>query len=225
VDAMLYILRTGCQWRNLPTCFPKWQSVYWYFHTWKEQDVFSIINASVNRLDRKQEGRNEYPSIFCIDSQSVKLSPMIGGDRGLDPNKKVNGRKRQFLVDSGGRLWHTTVHAASIADGFGGLELSEAIFAQNKRLKKVFGDQAYNGVFADRMDAMGLIYQKASKPESAKGFVPVKGRWVVERSISWTTMFRRLVKDYERTVSSSEFWLILANIQIMIQRINPNCQI
>jgi transposase len=75
------------------------------------------------------------------------------------------------------------------------------------------------------MEAMGLTYKKASKPESTKGFVSVKGRWVVERSISWTNIFRRLVKDHERTVSSSEFWLILANIQIMLQRISPTCQI
>lgn len=218
VDSILYLLRTGCQWRNLPDNFPPWQTVYRYFKLWKEDIVFEEMNELMNKRDRQRDNREAYPSVMCIDSQSVKLSPMIYEDRGIDPNKKVNGRKRQIMVDTGGRIWHVHVHAAGIADGYGGLGLSDDIFDRKKRLKKVFGDQAYNGVFADRMEAMGLTYQKASKPESTKGFVPVKGRWVVERSIAWTNFFRRLTKDYERTTSSSEAFLLLANIQLMLQR-------
>jgi transposase len=173
----------------------------------------------MNNIDRIREERTVYPSAMYIDSQSVKLSPMIGMYRGIDANKKANGRKRQLMTDMGGRLWHVHVHAAAISDGYGGLGLSEEIFERKKRLKKVFGDQAYKGVFAKRIESMGLTYQKASKPESAKGFVPVKGRWVVERTIAWTSFFRRLTKDYERTTSSSEEFLLLANIQLMLQRI------
>nr|WP_293691585.1 MULTISPECIES: transposase [unclassified Spirosoma] len=54
--------------------------------------------------------------------------------------------------------------------------------------------------------------------------MPIAKRWVVERSISWTNFFRRLVKDYEYTISSSVNWLYLANIQIMLQRIQPKNQ-
>nr|WP_293835532.1 transposase [uncultured Arsenicibacter sp.] len=109
LDALLYLLRTGCQWRNLPDCFPPWQAVYWYFSQWKKQNLLSLINIHLNQLDRKREGRNENPSVFCIDSQSVKLSPMICEDRGLDANKKVNGRERQLLVDTSGRIWYAFV--------------------------------------------------------------------------------------------------------------------
>ena len=150
---------------------------------------------------------------------------MIGVHRGLDPHKKVNGRKRQLLVDTGGRLWTADVHSAKQADGPASLPLVNDILWYGDRIEKVFGDQAYGGVFARELARWGVDFERASRPESRQGFVPVAKRWVVERSIAWTNFFRRIVKDYERTVSSSVGWLILANIQIMLQRIELANQI
>lgn len=147
--------------------------------------------------------RDMNPSILCIDSQSVKLSPMICEVRGTDANKKVNGRKRQVLVDSEGRICFVHVHAANQADGPASLSLMADIICQDERLVKIYGDQAYNGVFADEIKKHGIDFEKASRPESATGFVPVAKRWVVERTFAWTNFFRRIVKDYEYTVSSS----------------------
>lgn len=221
MDAILYILRTGCQWRNLPDCYPHWQAVFWYFSKWKKQNIFGEINIVLNKLDRRNSNREENPAIFSVDSQSVKLSPMIWENRGLDANKKVNGRKRQFLVDSGGRLWFAHVHAANDPDGISALTFLPDILCMDGRLAKLYGDQAYNGIFAKELKKFGLEFQKASKPESSKGFVPVTKRWVVERTIAWTNFFRRIVKDYELTISSAVSWLYLANIQMMLQRIYP----
>jgi transposase len=114
--AILYILRTGCQWRNLPENYPHWQAVYYYFDQWKTDATVEKVNRAVNQLDRKNEGREEFPSAFCVDSHSVKLAPMICEYRGLDGYKLVNGRKRQLLVDTGGRLWAAEVHAANEGD-------------------------------------------------------------------------------------------------------------
>ena len=99
VNSILWLLRTGCQWRNLPDCWPRWQAVFYYFDVWKRAGTFERINATLNELDRKRAGKLPTPSLVCIDSQSrsadaVKLSPLIHEDRGLDPNKRVNGRKR-----------------------------------------------------------------------------------------------------------------------------------
>lgn len=221
MDGIFYILRTGCQWRNLPDCYPHWQAVFWYFSKWKKSNIFLNINNALNQSDRKSEGRNEHPSIFSIDSQSVKLAPMIWENRGLDAHKKVNGRKRQLLVDSGGRLWFARVHAANLHDGAAALGFMPDIICQNERLVKIYGDQAYAGVFADEIEKHKIKFEKAAKPESTKGFVPVAKRWVVERTIAWSNFFRRIVKDYEYTVSSSVGWMYLANIQIMLQRIHP----
>lgn len=145
---------------------------------------------------------------------------MICEYRGLDTHKRVNGRKRQLVVDTQGRLWAVDVHAAHQADGPAAVPLIGTIlWAAGERLEKVYGDQAYNGVFAQALAGWSIDFEKASRPETARSFVPVAKRWVVERSIAWTNWFRRLVKDYEYTVSSSVNWLYLANIQLMLQRI------
>lgn len=183
--------------------------------------------------DEKTRMRIHYPFALIAKSDrrsGVKLSPMIFENRGTDANKKVNGRKRQLLpgrraVDTGGRIWFVHVHAGNQHDGPAALHLSADILCQNQRLQKIYGDQAYNGVFARKMKEFGIEFIKASRPESAKGFVPVAKRWVVERTIAWTNFFRRIVKDYEYTISSSVAWIILANIQLMLQRISPINQI
>lgn len=219
LNGILYILRTGCQWRNLPQAFPKWRAVNYYFEQWKKDGTFEQMNAALNRLDRIRESKAEFPSLVCVDSQSVKLSPMIFEERGIDSNKKVNGRKRQLLVDTGGRLWRARVCAANHHDGPSACPLLEDTELLGDCLQTVLGDEAYKGVFAIRAAEKGLRFERASRPESAKGFVPVAKRWVVERTIAWTNFFRRLVKDYEYSVDSSVAWLLLANTTIMIQRI------
>ena len=144
---------------------------------------------------------------------------MIFEERGIDNNKKVNGRKRQLLVDTGGRLWRAVVHAANGHDGPGAKPLLEQLSAFDERLEKILGDNSYNGIFAQATQRKGLVFEKASRAESIKGFVPIAKRWVVERTISWTNAFRRIVKDYEYSVASSVAWLFLANMTIMLQRI------
>ena len=135
------------------------------------------------------------------------------------------GRKRTFIVDVQGRLWLVDVDAANQADGPLAKQLIVSILWRvGERLEKIFGDQAYNGVFAREFANWSIDFEKASRPESARGFVPVAKRWVVERSIGWTNHFRRIVKDYEHTVSSSASWLYLANSQIMLQRIEDHYQ-
>lgn len=225
VNAILWLLRTGCQWRNLPFEGLPWQSVCYYFHRWKQDGTIERLNAALNELDRLRDGRAALPSVLCIDTQSVKLAPMSGEHRGLDAHKRVNGRKRTFVVDTQGRLWVVDVGAANEADGTLGVDLiADVVWRVGERLEKVFGDQAYNGVFARTLAEWSIEFEKASRPESARGFVPVAKRWVVERTIAWTNFFRRVVKDYEYTTSSSVSWLYLANIQLMLQRIQPPSQ-
>jgi transposase len=220
MNALFYIARTGCQWRNLPPNFPPWRAVNYYFEQWKRNGILLRINDRLNMLDRVKSERSIFPSLLCIDSQSVKLTPMIYENRGIDNNKKVNGRKRQILVDTEGRLWRAYVHAANLHDGPAGSELLNNTQSFDKHLRKILGDDAYRGVFAQKAQELGIVFERASRPESAKGFVPIAKRWVVERTISWTNFFRRIVKDYEHTTQSSVAWLIFANMTIMLQRIN-----
>lgn len=192
LDVILWLLRTGSQWRNLPPGWPHWQAVYYYFDQWKGKGTFEQINAALNQLDRLHKNRQANPSVLCIDSQSVKLSPMIGNYRGTDAHKRINGRKPTFAVDTQGRLWVADVDAANQADGQLGKQLiSSILWRVGARLEKVFGDQAYNGIFADELTGWSIDFEKASRPESARGFVPVakpvrRCGWVVERRIAWT---------------------------------------
>ncbi|MBO9616839.1 MAG: IS5 family transposase [Dyadobacter sp.] len=226
VNAILWLLRSGCQWRNLTDHWPHWQAVYYYFDRWKTDGTFEKINWVLNKLDRERVGKKSYPSLLCIDSQSVKLNPMICEHRGTDPHKRINGRKRQLVVDTQGRLWVAQVHTATDGDGPAAVAMIKTIlWVAGDRLEKVLGDQAYNGVFASELAKWSIDFKKATRPESSRGFVPVAKRWVVERTIAWTNYFRRVVKDYEYTISSSVSWLYLANIQLMLQRVPKGGQI
>ena len=217
LSAIFYLLRTGCQWRNLPSYFPAWRAVNYYFELWKKDGTFEKINVALNSLDRIREKKEAHPSLLCIDSQSVKLAPMIFENRGIDAYK--NGRKRHLLARTDGRVWAARVGAAHKADGYEGCHLLKEKKEWQSRLKTILGDGAYGGIFAKMAEKRGLVFERASRAESSKGFVPIAKRWVVERSIAWTNFFRRLVKDYEYTVESSAVWFFLANINLMLQRI------
>lgn len=222
VDSILYILRTGVQWRNLPKYYPPWQSVYYYFRKWGRDNTLERFNSSLNIKERIRQGKEPTPSMVCIDSQSVKSVPFVKKDKGLDGNKYVNGRKRHLLVDTLGLTWAVVVHAANIHDGTKAHLLVEHTLGYLPRMKKILVDQAYKKGFMPWVQSnfIGLIVEPSSKPPSAKGFVPVKWRWVNERSFGWLNFFRRHSKDYEKTVLSSESWILWANSQIILNRLS-----
>ncbi|MBC8084218.1 MAG: IS5 family transposase [Hymenobacter sp.] len=162
-DALLYVCRTGGQWRALAAEFPAWTTVYYYFYRWQKTGLWARVNTVLNGLDRLRDGREALPSLACVDSQSVKLAPRIFEHRGLDGGKLVNGRKRQFLTDSGGRIWAAHVHAANGHDSCGVLGLLPHRPGWAARLQTVLTDAAYRGRFADHLRGLGLRHQVASR--------------------------------------------------------------
>lgn len=219
-NAILYILRTGVQWRNLDARYPAWQSVYYYFRLWSKDGTLESLNAALNQRERLSQGKKATPSLVCIDSQSVKVAPFIQEEKGIDGNKRINGRKRHLLVDSIGLVWAVVVHAADQHDGTQAHRLLEYVLGYLHRMKKVLADQAYKKVFLAwvEQNILGLEVELSSKPPSAQGFVPVKFRWVCERSFAWFNFFRRHSKDYEKTTMSAEAWILWANCQIILNR-------
>ena len=219
VDGIRWINEAGSQWRNLPPCFPDWSAVYYYFRKWGHDGTLRELNTRLNSRQRIVVEKEATPSLVCVDSQSIKLAPFISEERGLDGNKKINGRKRQVLVDTLGLVWGVVVHAANGGDSiYGGvviLEVKQAL----KRTKRILVDKAYEGEFFEvSKKAIGVIPEVSSKPPTAKGFVPVKWRWVSERTFGWFNFFRRLSKDYEKTVESSESWILWANCQMILAK-------
>ncbi|MEZ4927506.1 MAG: IS5 family transposase [Saprospiraceae bacterium] len=218
-DAILWITRTGSQWRNLDSGFPPWRAVYYYFDKWSNEGLLELINEALNRHERRALNRAVSPSLGLVDSQSVKLAPMIYEYRGIDGNKKINGRKRQLLTDVLGRIWRVHVHPANEHDSPAGIELLDNIQQRMNRLEKIIGDKAYRGSFADQIQGMGIEFQVPQRPKGIKGFVVEAKRWVVERTIAWLNFFRRVVVDYEHTPRNSAAFLYLANISMVLGKI------
>ena len=221
VDGILWYLRIGSQWRNLPATYPKWASVYYYFRKWKKDGTLLRLNEGLNKKERKRRGKAETPSMFCIDSQSVKGGPFVGKDKGIDGNKRINGRKRHILTDTLGLVWGVVVHAANETDGKTASKVVEPLIGYMSRMKKILADAAYKQIFMDWVseNLLGVEVEISSKPPTTKGFVPVKWRWVVEQTFGRYNFFRRLDKDYEKTVESSEAWIIWQNCQTIIFRL------
>lgn len=221
INGILEILRTGTQWRNLRLSSIPWQSVYYYFRRWKQDGTLERLNAILNQKERARQGKESTPSLLCIDSQSIKSVPFVNQDKGIDGNKLINGRKRHLIVDTLGLVWGVVVHAADIHDGVKAHLLVEHCLGYLDRMKKILVDDAYKKIFYDwvKDNIIGLEVEFASKPPTEKGFVPVKWRWVNERTFAWLNFFRRHSKDYERTVESAEAWILWANCQIILNRL------
>jgi transposase len=219
-DAVLYVCRTGGLWRALPAQFPPWTAVYYYFYRWQKTGLWRRLNAVLNSLDCLREGRELLPSLACADSQSVKLAPRIFEHRGVDGAKHVNGRKRQILADSGGRIWAAYVHVAQAGTRQSrGARLAVAPPVGAQRLQTVLTDAAYRGRFAHHLRRLGLSHSVASRPPTAQGFMPVARRWVVERTFAWLACLRRLAINYEYTPAIHATWLLVANITICLNRL------
>ena len=221
LDCILEVLRTGTQWRNLKCTSFSWQLVYYYFRKWQKDGTVERLSNSLNQLERKRQGKKETPSLVCIDSQSIKTTAFIHQDKGIDGNKKIKGRKRHLLVDTLGLVWGVVIHKADQQDGSQAHLLVEHALGYLQRMQKVLVDGAYQKQFYDWVydNIVGLEVEVSSKPATQKGFVPIKWRWVVERTFGWTNFFRRLSKDYEKTIDSSKSWILWMNCQIIINRL------
>ena len=221
INGILDILRTGTQWRNLRLSGLPWQSVYYYFRRWKQDGTLERLNSILNQKERARQGKESTPSLLCIDSQSIKSVPFVNQDKGIDGNKLINGRKRHLIVDTLGLVWGVVVHAADIHDGVKAPLLVERCLGYLDRMKKILVDEAYKKIFYGwvKDNIIGLEVEFASKPPTEKGFVPLKWRWVNERTFAWLNFFRRHSKDYEKTAESAEAWILWANCQIILNRL------
>ncbi|MFD0212391.1 IS5 family transposase, partial [Streptomyces hirsutus] len=217
---ILYVDRTGVQWRYLPHDFPHWNTVYGYFARWQQEGVFAQLNGLLRQLLRQKEGREAEPSACVIDAQSVKTSTsVLATSQGIDAGKKIVGRKRSIVTDTIGLLLSVPVTAASVQDSIAGTRLLDQVAAEHPRIRKVWVDGGYRQHLVEHAATLGIDMEITQRKPGTRGFTPVPKRWVVERTYGWLMLHRRLARDYETRPDRSEAMIHIAMADLMARRL------
>jgi putative transposase len=223
VDAIFYLVRTGCQWRYLPKDFPPKSTVWRYFDEWRHNGTLDTIHDLLRTKVRTAEKPYAPRTTASVDSQSVDTTS--GGEqRGRDNAKNVDGRKRHIVVDSMGLLLAVLVTAANVDDGAGAPQLFARLDGQPmSRVERMFADSKYHNYALYEWVEANARWELVivSRPEGSKGWVKLPLRWTVERTFAWLGRCRRLSKDREKSTLSSEAMIKLAMIQLMLNRLEP----
>ncbi len=229
LNALLYLLVGGIQWRLLPREYPPWQTVYYHFGEWRIDGRLRKAHDRLCEEVRRVEGRDLDPSAAVIDSQVVKTTRVGGPERGYDGAKRLAGRKRHILVDTGGLVLAAKVHGADLPDRDGGRRLlSEGRVLP--RVELLWADGAYTGGFREWLRRqLGWRLEVPHHPdrqlwrygleEKPRGFQVLPRRWVVERTFAWLSLSRRLSKDYERLPETAEAMIYGAMSRLMLRRL------
>jgi transposase len=223
VNAILYLLRTGCSWRQMPKDFPPWETVYWHFARWRDDGSLDKLHDTLRDRLREAEGRQADPTAAIIDAQSVKGADTVGAaTRGYDAGKKTNGRKRHIVVDTIGLLVVVMVTAASVQDRDGARPALEAVRKAFPTISLVWADGGYAGKLVEwAKQTARLVLEIVRKPKGQRTFEVLPRRWVVERTLSWITKCRRLDHDYERLTKTSVAMVKWAMVGLMTRRLAP----
>ncbi|RKU11170.1 IS5/IS1182 family transposase [Candidatus Poribacteria bacterium] len=218
INAIFYIVKSGCQWRMLPHQMPPWQTVYSHFRKWKTDGTWLMIHQALHEQIRCDIGKAPSPTVAIIDSQSVKTTE-LADTRGFDAHKKVKGRKRHIVTDTIGIPLRVKVTDANISDNRVAIELLTEIFRWHITIQLVCADAGYRGKLGDWLYMAHQCQLDIAPSLRQSGFVVVPLRWIVERTFSWFGRFRRLTLDYERSAETAEAMVYIASIYLMQNRI------
>jgi putative transposase len=218
VNAILYLVKTGCQWRMLPQDFPGWKIVYYYFSAWKKSSLIELIHESLVEQTRKANEKNEEPTVGIIDAQSVKNTLVSSEDKGFDAGKKVKGIKRHIIVDTLGLILAVVIQSATVQDRDGAISVIDKLAENWKKIIKIFADSGYRGELIATVMERFKIELEIIKRNELHIFKVLPKRWIVERTFAWIDTNRRTAKHYERLNETAVAMVHLAAIRIMLNR-------
>ena len=224
VNAIMYLTKNGCVWRDIPGEFPPWEIVYWYYRKWIRDGTWKNISNCLTADYREKQGKPVQPTAVIIDSQSVKNSSTCTKAVGVDGGKKIKGRKRFLITDTMGNLVDSFVVAANCHDGTTAARYWEALTTSNElldRVRVVYADGTFGGVFRSCIEQSPQTRVEIPKiPIAQTGKVVIHAkRWIVERTIAWVNNNRRCSKDYERKTTHANAFLVIANIRHLAKKI------
>src|ERR1700756_597754 len=218
INAVRYLVRSGCGWRMLPIHFGPWQTVYGWFRELARRFLFQTIHDVALMVDRERAGREASPSAAWIDSQSVKAPH--AETRGYDAGKKIVGRKRHIAVDTDGRLLMVNLTTADIADSTGAQAILDAIRKRWPWIKHLFADGAYDrAMLINKAAFLDFVVEIVRRIDREPGFKVLPRRWVVERTFGWLVRWRRLVRDFEQRLDVSEAMIHVAMGSLLLRRV------
>ena len=220
LNAIFYVLRTGCQWRLLPREFPAWGTVYHYFRTWKNTGVWTGIQRMIYEQVRKEAGRRTCPSVVIMDGQSVKTTER-GGVRGFDAHKRIKGRKRHILVDTLGLPIAARVEPGNTSDRRAASLLLGGLSPLFPDIRTVIADAGHESRKLAREIERDAGWHLQIVKRRQRAFKVIGLTWIVERTFAWLGRNRRFSKDYEYNVQTSETMIDIAAIRIMLNRLEP----
>src|SRR5215203_4248459 len=221
LDAIFYVLKSGCHWRLLPHDFPPWSTVYYHFRRFRSSGLWHLILKELHAAERKRAGKDPQPTAAIIDSQSVKTTEESAHPSSYDAHKNVKGRKLHLLVDTLGLPLSIYVTSADVQDRVGARLLLAGLGPLVPRLKQIWADGAYSGKELAKWceEQGGWELEVVERDKEAKGFEVLPKRWIVERTCGRLRRDRRLTKDYERKVQTSETLIEVAMIRLILGRL------
>lgn len=217
-NGILYLVKTGCQWRMLPGDFAHWKIVYYYFSSWKKKGIWEDIHESLVEKVRVLHGKNEEPTVGIIDAQSVKNTLVSSEDKGFDAGKKIKGIKRHIIVDTLGMILAVVIQGASVQDRDGATGVIEKMTGSWKKIIKIFADGGYRGELITKVKKQFKIELEIIKRDELHTFKILPKRWIVERTFAWIDTNRRNSKNYERLNDTSVAMIHLSAIRIILNR-------
>jgi len=224
LQAIVYVLVTGCAWRLLPHEYPPSSTVYYYFRKWRDDGSWKRMHDHLVQWVRVSADHEATPSAASLDSQTVPTAVMVNQQVGYDAGKHIKGRKRFTLVDTLGLLIAVRVVTASMPEREGAKQLLQQVHQERQRLPRlvrIWVDGGFSGpdFLHWVMDTCRWIIEVVLRPDGANGFILLPRRWTVERTYGWLHWCRRLNLDYERLPQSSEAFIHIAMIRLMLRRL------